>query len=254
MWNQNKKNDRLLEDAATTLAQERLSNVCEAGAAQGASCPLDACEDACEIGEEDEGSARTADLFDLLPRDVADSMRYPNEEKLAESTASDPDPDPSSQLEMFRSNPSYPEDKDSLTGLIKAFGYLALEGPVVGLLERFAQMSLGRTEAPACNDKDKDKDKDRMEIDDQVDDRMQTDDVHDPMPNDEPIWHVDEVHDPMHIDPTEEDPIPMQIETNLSLQKRKREYDLRFVDDLSFEQRSSKRVRRAMSSPASLHY
>merc|ERR1711935_363435 len=115
----------------------------------------------------------------------------------------------------------------------------------------------------------------------QVDDRMQTDDVHDPMPNDEPIWHVDEVHDPMHIDPTEEDPIPMQIETNYLLRKRKREFDddherssgraksissssscrkrnralndLLFVDDLLFEQRSSKRVMRAMSSPASLH-
>lgn len=264
-----KENERLLEDAATARAQERLSNVCEAGAGQGASCPLEAVEDACEIREEDEDSARTADLFDQLPRDVADSMGYLDEEELAESTASDPDP--SSQLEMFRSNPSYPEDKESLTGLIKAFGYLALEDPVVGLLEPLARMSLGGTEAPACNDKEKDP----MEVDDQDGDRMQID-VHDPMPNDEPMWRVDEVHDPMHIDPTEEDPIPMQIETN----KRKRESDddherssgrakstsssscrkrnraledLLFVDDLLFEQRSSKRAMLAVS-PASLHH
>jgi len=51
-----------------------------------------------------------------------------------------------------------------------------------------------------------------MEIDDQVDDRMEIDDVHDPMP----------IDDPMHINETEEDPIAMQIETKSLLPKRKR--------------------------------
>ena len=258
-----KENDRLLEDAATTLAQEE--QLAESIASAPASDPP---------SKRETFRSNLIKTYGYL--DVADSMGYQDEEQLAQSiaSASASDPNPSSQLETFRF--FFPEDEDSsLTDLIEAFGNLSLEDPVDGLLEPFAQKSLGTTETPACNDNDKDED--RMEIDDQANDRMQIDDVHDdPMPNDEPMWHVDEVHDPMHIDPTEEDPIPMQIETNSSLQfdddherssrtassissssscrKRNRSLDnLLFVDGLLFEQRRSKRRVMLAVSPASLH-
>ena len=224
-----KENDRLLEDAATTLAQEE--QLAESIASAPASDPP---------SKRETFRSNLIKTYGYL--DVADSMGYQDEEQLAQSiaSASASDPNPSSQLETFRF--FFPEDEDSsLTDLIEAFGNLSLEDPVDGLLEPFARMSLGRTEAPACNDNDKDKD--QMEIDDQAYDRMQIDVVHDPMhidPTEADRMQIDEAHDPMHIDPI---PIPMQIKSNSTFQKRKRE-------EYDYEQRSSKRVMRAMSSPA----